>query len=145
MSRPLEYSVSARRVDAAGSLATAKSAEVVLDTSIAGRTDALNPAELLLASLAACMIKGAERVIPMLDFRLGGIGVELHAVRQDNPPALINIDYRITVDTDESDRRLDLLHTNIRKYGTISNTLAAALELKGTIQRRQAAARDEQE
>lgn len=145
MSRPLEYSVSARRLDSAGSLATAKSAEVLLDTSLAGRADALNPAELLLASLAACMIKGAERVAPMLNFHLEGISVALHAVRQDSPPALINIDYRITVDTDEPDRRLELLHTNIRKYGTISNTLAGSVELKGTIERRQPSVEGHQE
>lgn len=140
MSRPLEYSVSARRLDGAGSLATAKAADVLLDTSLAGRADALNPAELLLASLAACMIKGAERVAPMLNFRLEGISVALHAVRQDSPPALISIDYRIIVDTDEPERRLELLHANIRKYGTISNTLAGAVELQGTIERRQTVA-----
>ena len=31
-----------------------------------GRSDAFNPAELFLASIAACMIKGIERVIPLL-------------------------------------------------------------------------------
>ena len=137
MSRPLEYAMSARRLDASGSLASAKSAEVRLDTSMAGREDALNPAELLLASLAACMIKGVERIAPMLKFQFDGVDVELRAVRQDSPPALVSIDYTITVDTNEPDRRLDLLHTNIRRYGTISNTLAAALDLKGEIRRRQ--------
>lgn len=144
MSRPLEYAVSARREDANGSFASAKSAEVLLDTSLAGRADALNPVELLLASLAACMIKGAERVVPMLNFRLKGMSVELRAARQGSPPALISIDYRMTVDTDEQDRRLELLHTNIRKYGTISNTLANALELRGTIERGQPSTRGNQ-
>ena len=62
--------------------------------------------------------------------------MNLHAVRQDSPPKLLSIDYVITVDTDESDRRLELLHTNIRKYGTISNTLALAVPLTGTIVRK---------
>jgi hypothetical protein len=30
-------------------------------------------------------------------------------------------------------KRLDLLHRNLRKYGAISNTLAEATELVGTI------------
>ena len=136
MAQLLEYRVSASRIDDQGSVARTKQAEVVLDTALAGRVDAFNPAELLLASLAACMIKGVERVMPMLHFELRGIEVSLHAIRQDAPPKIISIDYEIVVDTDEDDRRLELLHTNVRKYGTISNTLALATELKGTIKRK---------
>ncbi len=133
----LEYRVSASRIDSHGSKANAnaKSASIILDTAVAGRQDAFNPAELLLASLAACMIKGAERALPMLHFDLTGIEVRLHAIRQDAPPLMTEINYEIIVDTKEDDRRLELLHTNIRKYGTISNTLASALKLEGTITR----------
>lgn len=131
----LEYHVSAHRLDAHGSLIAAKEASLVADTDLAGRKDAFNPAELLLAALAACILKGAERVLPMLDFKLRGLSVELHAVRQDSPPKLISIDYVITVDTDETDHRLELLHKNIRKYGTISNTLALAVPIAGQIVR----------
>jgi uncharacterized OsmC-like protein len=129
----LEYHVSAHRLDAHGSLVTAKDASLIADTDLAGRRDALNPAELLLAALAACILKGAERVLPVLDFRLRSIDVRLHGVRQDSPPRLVSIDYVITVDTDEPDHRLELLHTNIRKYGTISNTLATSVALTGKL------------
>jgi uncharacterized OsmC-like protein len=131
----LEYRVRARRVDAHGSLALAKSAEIPLDTALEGRADAFNPAELLLAAVAACMIKGIERVTPLLHFRLRGVEISLHALRQDNPPRIVSIDYELVVDTDEDDHRLDLLHTNVRKYGTISNTVAAAAALNGVIRR----------
>lgn len=135
MSTLLEYTVSAHRVDSSGSVAGVKSAEVVLDTSLEGRADAFNPAELLLASLAACMIKGAERAAPMLNFELRGMSVRLHAVRADSPPSIKTIDYEIVVESNEPERRLELLHTNIRKFGTISNTLAAAAQLTGSIRR----------
>ncbi|MBY0568830.1 MAG: OsmC family protein [Hyphomonadaceae bacterium] len=131
----LEYRVSARRVDAHGSTAETKATSITLDTDIAGRADAFNPAELLLASIAACMIKGAERVAPMLKFDLRGMEVRLHGIRQDAPPKMIRIDYEIIVETPESDQRIDLLHKNIRKYGTVSNTIAAATELNGVIRR----------
>ncbi|MDR7230197.1 putative OsmC-like protein [Caulobacter sp. BE264] len=133
----LEYRVTARRVDQHGSVAQAKAAEVVLDTDLAGRPDAFNPAELFLAAIAACMIKGIERVAPMLDFDLRGVEVRLHAVRQDVPPLIVSVDYGLIIDTDESDQRLELLHKNVRKYGTISNTVALATRLEGTIQRRE--------
>jgi uncharacterized OsmC-like protein len=131
----LEYSVQARRIDDHGSLATTKRAEITLDTDVKGRDDAFNPAELFLAAVAACMIKGIERATPMLKFDLRGVEVKLHGVRQDNPPKMISIDYEIIVDTDEDDRRLELLHTNVRKFGTISNTVAEATKLEGTIRR----------
>lgn len=131
-----EYTVRARRLDGHGSEILAKEARLLADTDPAGRADALNPAELLLGALAACILKGAERVLPALKFEMRGMEVTLHARRQDSPPRLLGIDYAITVDTDEPDRRIELLHANIRKYGTISNTLALAIPVNGTISRR---------
>ncbi|MFA7263462.1 MAG: OsmC family protein [Caulobacter sp.] len=136
----MDYQVTAVRLDAHGSLARAKDAEVTLDTDVAGRRDAFNPAELFLAAIAACMIKGIERVTPMLGFDLRGVEVRLTATRRDSPPFIAGVDYELIVDTDEDDGRLDLLHRNVRKYGTISNTVAAATRLEGTIRRRDGAA-----
>jgi uncharacterized OsmC-like protein len=131
-----EYRVSAHRIDSHGSLAMAKEAEVVLDTDIAGRRDAMNPVELLLSALAACMLKGIERVTPMLAFQIEGAEVALEAVRQDARPKLTLIRYQITVESAETDQRLALLHRNILKYGTISNTLSGAVPLEGTLTRK---------
>jgi uncharacterized OsmC-like protein len=132
----LEYSVTAQRTDSHGSEAWTKDAELTLDTDVNGRLDAFNPAELLLAAVAACMIKGIERMIPMLKFQLHGVEVKLHGVRQDSPPKMVSIDYELIVDTDENDQRLELLHKNVRKYGTISNTVAEATKLEGIIRRK---------
>jgi uncharacterized OsmC-like protein len=132
----MEYRVYARRIDAHGSLAVAKEAEVPLDTDMTGRRDAMNPVELLLSALAACMLKGIERVTPMLHFQIEGAEVHLEAVRQDAPPKLTLIRYQIVVESPEPDQRLELLHRNVLKYGTISNTLAAAVPLEGTLRRK---------
>jgi len=133
----LEYRVSAKRINSHGSVASTKDAEIALDTDINGRPDAFNPAELFLAAIAACMIKGIERVTPMLKFDLRGVEVKLQGVRQDSPPKMISVDYELIVDTTETDQRLELLHTNVRKYGTISNTVAEATKLQGLIRRRE--------
>lgn len=131
----MTFAVSARRVDAHGSLAHCKSADIVLDTDLAGRPDAFNPAELLMAALAACMIKGIERVTPILKFELRGVEVHLHGVRQDVPPKMESIGYEILVDTEESDHRLALLHDNVKKYGTVYNTVAPGTQLTGVLKR----------
>ncbi len=132
----MEYRLHARRIDPHGSLAIAKEAEITLDTDLAGRRDAMNPVELLLAALAACMLKGIERVTPILHFQIHGAEVALEAIRQDAPPKLTLIRYEIVVDSTETDQRLDLLHRNILKYGTISNTLSGAVPLEGSLRRK---------
>ena len=132
----MTFSVTARRLDAHGSEALCKEARLVLDTDMTGRRDAFNPAELLLAALAACMIKGIERVTPILKFQLRGVEIRLSGIRQDVPPRMEQIDYTILVDTDESDHRLELLHENVRKYGTVYNTVAPGTSLQGEIRRK---------
>lgn len=132
----LEYTVQAHRVDANGSIAATKDAEITLDTDVKGRADAFNPAELLLAALAACMIKGIERVAPVNHFDYRGVEVRMRGKRQDSPPFIAEISYELIIDTDEDDRRLDLMHHNVQKYGTIFNTIAAATKLEGTISRK---------
>ena len=89
----------------------------------------VNPAELLLAALSACMIKGIERVTPILKFQLRGVEVRVHGMRQDVPPRIESIDYESLVDTDESEQRQALLHDNVKKYGTVYNTVAPCTDL----------------
>lgn len=132
----LDYRVDARRLDAHGSIASCKDTAVSLDTDINGRQDAFNPAELFLAAIAACMIKGIERVTPMLNFNVRGVEVHLRGVRQDSPPKITSIGYDLIVDTDEHDHRLELLHQNVRKYGTIFKTVATTTRLQGVIRRK---------
>ena len=123
-------------MDALGSEASCKQARITLDTAMAGRSDAFNPAELLLAALSACMIKGIERVAPIIKFEYHGVEVQLSGVRQDTPPKMARIDYEIVVDTDEPDRKLELLHENVRRFGTVFNTVAPGTALAGTLRRR---------
>ena len=83
-----------------------------------------------------CMIKGIERAIPMLKFDLRGVEVKIRGVRQDSLPRMAPLGYEIIIDTDEVDHRLELLHTNVRKFGTISNTVSVAMSLEGAIRRK---------
>lgn len=132
----MSFHVSAKRNDAQSSSAYCKEACLLIDTNLAGRLDAFNPAELLLAALSACMIKGIERVTPILKFQLRGIEIELNGIRQDSPPKMESIHYIIRVDTDENDHRLALLHDNVKKFGTVFNTVSPGTELNGELIRK---------
>lgn len=132
----LEYEITAKRIDAHGSVVQCKDVELVIDTDLRGRADALNPAELLLAAVAACILKNMERIAPMIQFAYRGVTVRVHGVRQDSPPKMLSINYEIVVDSDENDRKLELMHENIRKYGTVYNTVAPGTQLQGVLRRR---------
>ena len=137
MSDPkMTFHVETVRLDAHGSLSRCKAAEIPLDTDLAGNPKAFNPAELLLAALSACIIKGIERVMPILKFELRGVEVRVDGVRQDVPPKMESISYEIIVDSDEPDRRLELLHDNVKKYGTVFNTVAPGTRLTGVLRRK---------
>jgi uncharacterized OsmC-like protein len=137
MSAPkMHFHVETVRIDAHGSLARCKQAEIPLDTDLAGNPNAFNPAELLLAALSACIVKGIERVMPILHFELRGLEVRVDGVRQDAPPKMESITYEIIVDTDEPERRLELLHENVKRYGTVFNTVAPGTQLSGVLRRK---------
>ena len=136
ITKKMTFAVQAHRENSHGSVVQCKEAQLVVDTDLKGRVDAFNPAELLMAALSACMIKGINRVVPILQFNLQGIEVELNGVRQDVPPKMESISYVIKVDTDESDHRLALLHDNVKKYGTVFNTLAQGTQLSGQLIRK---------
>lgn len=132
----MSFDVVSVRLSAHASQARCKQATLTLDTDLAGNPQAFNPAELLLAALSGCIIKGIERVVPILKFQLRGVEVHVHGVRQDVPPKLESITYEITVDSDEPERRLDLLHENVRKFGTVFNTVSPGTQLSGVLHRK---------
>lgn len=132
----MTFDVRSERMDHTLSVSFCKNAKIDLDTNLSGNPNAFNPAELLLAALSACMIKGIERVVPILKFELRGVEVKVHGVRQDVPPRLESIAYEILVDSDEADHRLDLLHENVKKYGTVFNTVAPGTSLTGLLKRK---------
>lgn len=129
----LEYEITAERMDKHGSIVRCKQAEITVDSDLNGRLDAFNPAELLLAAVAACILKNIERVAPMIHFDYRGVIVKVHGIRQDSPPKMASITYAISIDTDENKPKLALLHKNIKKYGTVYNTVAPGTELSGEL------------
>ncbi len=136
--KKMRFRVESDRLGAHASQSTCKQAVIALDTDLSGNVQAFNPAELLLAALSACMIKGIERVTPILKFELRGVEVTIDGVRQDVPPKMESIRYTIVVDTDETDQRLKLLHENVKKYGTVFNTVALGTDLQGVLIRKAA-------
>jgi hypothetical protein len=71
---------------------------------------------------------------------LDAVSVRLnsHAGEVRYREGLASIACEIVVDTDESERRLELLHENVRKDGTVFNTVMPGTHLSGVLRRRTA-------
>jgi uncharacterized OsmC-like protein len=91
------------------------------------------PADLLAAALAACILKNVERFSGILPFQYRRATVDVEVEREEPPPRIVRARYTLRVETDEPARRVALLHRNIRQFGTITNTLAAACDVQGEI------------
>ncbi len=91
------------------------------------------PADLLAAALAACILENVERFSVILPFRYQRARIQVEIERKEPPPRIVRARYALRILTDEPEHRLELPHRNILRFGTITNTLAAACELEGTI------------
>ena len=112
---------------------TARTTGVAFDGS-PGQDPALpGPADLLTAAFAACLLKNVERYSRILPFVYERAEVTVAARRRESPPRIDRVRYRLMVVTDEPARRVELLHRNIRRFGTIYNTLAAVADVDGDI------------
>lgn len=129
----LEYEIKATVLNGGKAKATANKSDIVFDAT-SGRDDILpNPAELLLTSLAACILKNVQRYSEILHISYSKARISINGKRSDNPPFMSEINYILEIDTDETQQKVDTLHKNILKYGTITNTLSKACKLEGTI------------
>jgi uncharacterized OsmC-like protein len=130
---PLEYDVKAVQVAPGVSTARSEQAQVYFDSSPDNTPHLMNPAELLLSAFAACLLKNVERFSQMLDFSYDRAEVHVHSVREEPPPRMASIQYRLSIWTDESDHRVALLYKNLERHGTIYNTLNACCDVSGEI------------
>jgi uncharacterized OsmC-like protein len=128
------YRVRARTASAGTAQVDAGSETITFDASwAAGASGLPGPGELLAAAFAACLLKNVQRASQLLPFGYRNAEVDVIAHRQDTPPRFAAITYELRLVTDESPHRVDLLHRNLRRYGTVYNTLAAACDVDGRV------------
>lgn len=127
------YRVSARVIAHGIASGSVKEREIGLDVSRSSGDELPGPAELLALSLGACILKNVERFSHLLSFSYEGAEVTVEAERQDDPPRFSKLTYELRIRTDETPHRVELLHRNLRRFGTVYNTLAASCEVDGTI------------
>ena len=129
---PTEYRITAHARAGDVGAAEAGTTSIDIDTTWGVAPTGLpGPAEILAAAFAACLLKNLARSRDLLGFAYEKAHVLVIAQRQDSPPRFTEIRYTLQVVTDESERRVQLAHRNLRKYGTVYNTLAAVCDVHG--------------
>lgn len=129
----MAYVVEARLIGHGVSEVACKENVIAFDSSPASGPHLPGPAELLGAAFAACLLKNVERFSEILPFRQSGPSVRVELERQESPPRFTRIRYALHVATDEDEGRVALLHRNLKKHGTVFNTLDVVCEIEGEI------------
>ena len=130
----MEYRVSARSAYGGDAEVTAAETVIPLDAGWATPpTGSPGPADLLGGAFAACLLKNLARSGALLGFDYDDAQVDVVLRRQDTPPKFVSVEYTLRVTTDEPERRVELVHSNLRKFGTVYNTLAAVCDVKGSV------------
>ena len=78
-------------------------------------------------------MENLERSSALLSFRYEHADIDVRTRRQDIPPQFVEIEYEVRLPTDEDERRVDLVHRNLRQFGTIDNTPAAVCDVHGSV------------
>ncbi|MFW5830895.1 MAG: OsmC family protein [Prolixibacteraceae bacterium] len=126
-----EYKITATVQTGGKAKADANKTEVSFDAT-SGRDDTLpNPAELLLTSVAACMLKNVQRYSEILKIEYRSAKITVEGKRNENPPYMKEISYKLEIDTDAGGNKIKNWHKNILKYGTITNTVNRACKFEG--------------
>ncbi|MEX1356991.1 MAG: OsmC family protein [Gaiellaceae bacterium] len=132
-SRSTRYAVDGENRPGGGATISARTSTLAFEGSAATGEVLPGPADLLAAALAACILKNVERFSGLLPFRYERARVYVEVEREEPPPRIVPAHYTLRIVTDEPEHRVELLHRNVVRFGTVTNTLAAACEVSGTV------------
>lgn len=91
------------------------------------------PADILMSAFAACCLKNVERFSTILHYNYNSAEIEVTGERQEKPPMINKVRYTLHISSDDPNINTDLLHKNLKKFGTIYNTLNAVCAIEGQI------------
>ncbi len=129
----LEYQIKAESKAGGIALANTKKIAIPFDAAAESGDELPNPAELFLSAFSACILKNVERYSLKLNIPYKKAKITVKGWRTDVPPAMVKVEYSLTIYSDAEKRKIELLHKNIKKFGTIYNTVAKSCEINGSL------------
>ena len=105
----------------------------MLNASPEDTTDGPSPIEALLAGVAGCFVRNLRWVADGAHVDFARIGVHLSADREDDPPAISRVHMDVELETAAAAPRVaGIVHRALRT-GTITRTVARAVDLSMTL------------
>jgi putative redox protein len=129
----LTYHVTATRVDDSHARITTRGHELTLNIKKGAGEAGFNAAETLLAALGACILTNVNAIGEKMRLKIHAARIEFDATRQDEPPLLTEIRYRLVLDSPEPREKLEELHDLCVKWGTVTNTVIHGLPPQGML------------
>ncbi len=133
MGNILKYSVKVERVDNNNSIATRGNFEIVLGTKQGDSSVGFNAAETLLSAFGACLITNINSLSKKMRLKIEDVMIKIKGIRTDDPPMLKEINYEISISTNEERKHIEKLIALSLKYGTVTNTLLNGTHISGKL------------
>lgn len=121
------YAVNVSRQDESRALAETRGHALTLNIKKGAREAGFNAAETLLAALGTCILTNVNAIGAKMKLDIRAARLEFEAERQDEPPILTQIHYRLVLDSPEPLEKLEELHALCLKWGTVTNTVINGL------------------
>jgi putative redox protein len=127
------YAMTVRREDAARAVAETRGHQITLNIKKGDGAAGFNAAETLLAALGACLLTNVNSLAQKMRLQIDDARLEITGLRRNEPPGLIQIEYRLILASPEPAEKLAELHALCVKWGTVTNTLSDGLTPNGTL------------
>ena len=128
------YRVIVSRQDESHGTAISRKHSLTLNIKRGGTEAGFNAAETLLAAVGTCVLTNVNTYIEKMHLTVHNVRIELDGMRQDDPPMLTGIHYRLVFDSPESIEKLQTLHDISVRYGTVTNTLMHGIQPEGEVE-----------
>lgn len=133
MAASLTYHVTTTSQDDSHAVAETRGHQITLNVKKGDGTAGFNAAETLLAALGACLLTNVNSLSQKMRLQIDDVRMEITGLRRDEPPGLIQIDYRLILASPEPVEKLEELHALCVKWGTVTNTLIDGLTPNGEV------------
>ena len=129
----LNYHVNVTIQDEYHAIAETRGHLLMLNVKKGAGEAGFNAAETLLAALGACILTNVNAIGEKMHLHFEEARMEFEAVRRDEPPALVEIRYKLILKSPEPPEKLAELHDLCIKWGTVTNTVVNGLTPKGEL------------
>jgi len=92
-----------------------------------------NAAETLLAALGICLLTNVNDLAAKMHLQIDAARVEIDGIRRDEPPGMVQIRYRLILESPAPVDKLDKLRRKAFEWGTVSNTLLRGVPVNGEL------------